>query len=188
MADEKLILEARRLLADVTPLDFDCGTLCGHKCCRDDAFQEESEVGVYLIPGELPLFDGTEDWLRWGFHSTREYDFAPSWEEHGQIPFMRCHKLCQREKRPLECRIYPLQPLLHEDGRLEMVYAPWAVGFCPLTERYTVADLRPDFVAAVHQAWSLLIQDPEMLDHVKWLSEQIRAFQALPLTACEDDE
>ncbi|HYG59158.1 MAG TPA: hypothetical protein VD902_13945 [Symbiobacteriaceae bacterium] len=188
MADTKRIEQARLMLEHATPLTFDCGTLCGHKCCKDDGFQPDQDIGVYLIPGELPLFDGTEDWLTWQFHSVQDYDFAPSWEHHGQIPFMQCQKLCRREKRPLECRTYPLQPLLHENGRLEMVYAPWATGFCPLTERYRVDELNPAFVEAAHKAWSLLLEEPEMQDHVRWLSDQIRAFRELPLTACCDDE
>lgn len=188
LADLKLLEEARRILADVTPLDFDCGTLCGHKCCTAESTDPDLELGVYLIPGELPLFDGSEDWIKWQFHSVKDYDFAPSWEKQGQIPFMVCHKLCQREKRPFECRTYPLAPYLHPDGRLEMRYAHWAVGFCPLTETYKLEELNPAFVAAAHRAWSVLLQDPEMRDHVLWLTGQFNALDALPLTVCEDDD
>jgi hypothetical protein len=188
MADLKLIEEARRILADVTPLEFDCGTLCGNKCCTDYGPAGDTEYGVYLIPGELELYDGQEAWCKWTAHSTAAYDFAPSWEKHGSVPYMMCHKLCNRDRRPFECRTYPLAPFLQEDGRLEMKYAPWACGVCPLTERYQVADLRPAFVAAAAQAWTVLLQDPEMLDHVKWLTEQIRAFEELPHTAPVDDD
>jgi hypothetical protein len=185
LADLHLIAEARRILAEVTPLDFDCGTLCGHKCCTD--YRTDVNVGVYLIPGELALYDGTEDWFTWQFHSTAEYEFAPSWEKHGSIPFMMCQKLCQREKRPFECRTYPLVPYLHPDGQLELRYAPWAEGVCPLVERYQIAALRPDFVQAVHRAWTVLLQDPEMLDHVRWLTAQLRDWATLPYTDPEDD-
>jgi hypothetical protein len=188
LADLKLIEEARRMLENVTPLAFDCGTLCGNKCCNDYAPESDLEFGVYLIPGELPLYDGAEDWCTWTAHSTQVEEFAPSWKKYGSIPFMMCHSLCNREKRPFECRTYPLAPFLHADGRLEMKYAPWACGVCPLTERYAVAELQPEFVAATHRAWSLLLADPEMLDHVKWLSAQIRDFEKLPRTAPVDDE
>lgn len=186
MADLKLITAARSILAGVTPLSFDCGTLCGNKCCTDHA----QDVGVYLIPGELPLFDGDEDWAKWTFHSTRNYDFAPSWEHHGQIPFLQCTSLCakQREKRPFECRTYPLVPYLHETGELEMRYSPWAEGVCPLTERYGLDQLQPEFVAAARQAWGVLLQDPEMLDHVQWLTEQLKAWSELPHALPEDEE
>jgi hypothetical protein len=189
VADQKLIEEARRILADVTPLEIDCGTLCGNKCCKDPdgAPDPDTQVGVYLIPGELPLFDGSEDWIEWSFHSTKDYDFAPSWAKHEHIPFMMCHKLCRREKRPFECRTYPLQPFLHDDGRLEMRYAPWAEGECPLTER-PLSALSPAFVAAAHKAWTVLMQDPELLDHVRWLTAQFQDWDELPHTDCEDDE
>ena len=186
MADPKLIEEARRILADVTPLAFDCGTLCGHRCCTD--FTPDAELGVYLLPGELPLFDGTEDWINWTFHSTQEYDFAPSWGHHGQIPFMMCHKLCNREKRPFECRTYPLVPYLAEDGGLEMRYAPWAEGVCPLTERYRIDQLEPAFVKAARQAWRVLLADPEMLDHVRWVTAQLKDWETLPHIDLEEEE
>lgn len=190
MADLKLIEAARQLLADVTPLDFDCGTLCGHRCCVAQPTEEGVEYGVYLIPGELPLFDGSEDWLTWQFHATSDQDFAPSWEKHGQIPFMVCHSLCRREKRPFECRTYPLVPYLHGDGAVEMRYAPWAEEewFCPLTQRCRVDELNPAFVAACREAWTLLLQDPEMLDHVQWLTAQLKDWAELPHTAPVDDE
>lgn len=186
MANQKLIEEARRLLADATPLSFDCGTLCGHKCCTDFAPTE----GVYLIPGELPLFDGTEDFPTWQFHRTDEYEFAPSWTaKHDHVVFMQCKKVCaeSREKRPFECRTYPLLPYLNAGGQLEMRYSFLAEGICPLPERYTIEELQPEFVAAAHAAWSVLMQDEEMLDHIRWVSEQYDAL-ALPLAAGEDEE
>lgn len=179
LADISVIDAARRLLADETPLESDCGALCGHRCCMD--FDPEHETGVYLIPGELGLYDGSEDWLKWKFHATAVYEFAPSWEHHSQIPFMICQKLCQREKRPLDCRTYPLVPFLCEDGSLEMRYAPWAKGVCPLADGYELEQLRPAFRLAARQAWELLIQDPEMLDHVRWQTEQIKEWEKNPV-------
>lgn len=171
MADKRLLEQARTILADVTPLDFDCGTLCGHLCCTDF----EPDVGVYLLPGELDFFDGDEPWATFKFHRTKEYEFAPSWQHHKKIPFLRCTSLCDREKRPFECRTYPLVPYLHEDGRLEMRYSPFARGVCPLTEQYRLDQLNPAFVEAARQAWNLLLADPEMLDHVRWLTRQLQA-------------
>ncbi len=181
LADIDLIEAARRLLANVTPLAYDCGTLCGNKCCTDFAPDE----GVYLLPGELPLFDGTEDFPTWQFHRTDEYEFAPSWEKkYDAIPFMQCKKVCaaSREKRPFECRTYPLLPYMREDGSLEMRYSFLAAGICPLLERYAVSDLQPAFVDAARQAWTLLLQDPEMREHVKWLTAQFDALELPPAT------
>lgn len=188
MADLERIKAARDLLARETPLAFDCGTLCGHKCCTD--FAPDQNLGVYLIPGELPLFDGTEAWAAWEFHATALYEFAPSWARHGQIPFLKCTGLCaaERDKRPFECRTYPLVPYRTAEGALEIRYAPWAEGVCPLVERYRLEELRPSFVAAVRQAWELLMEDPEMLDHVCWLSSQLKDWAELPHTDVDSAE
>ncbi|MFZ5827681.1 MAG: hypothetical protein ACOY94_25540 [Bacillota bacterium] len=183
MADPKLIAQARRILEQITPLPFDCGTLCGNRCCTDF----KPDEGVYLIPGELPLFDGTEEFPIWQFHRTDEYEFAPSWEKYDHVVFMQCKTVCakSREKRPFECRTYPLLPYLHGDGRLEMRYSFLAAGICPLVERYRLEELQPEFVRAAGEAWALLMQDPEMLDHVKWLSQQFDALE-LPLAEAEE--
>jgi len=74
VVDKHRIAEARAIIADVTPLEYDCGTLCGNLCCKD----HEPGVGVYLIPGELEFFDGTETFATWQFHKTKDYDFVPS--------------------------------------------------------------------------------------------------------------
>ncbi|MGE5672329.1 MAG: hypothetical protein ACM3XM_00375 [Mycobacterium leprae] len=184
MADTKLIAEAWAILGDATPLDFDCGTLCGQKCCTDFL----PDVGVYLLPGELPLYDGSEDWAAWQFHSPQEYEFAPSWAHHAHIPFMRCQMLCRREKRPLACRIYPLTPCLSSDGTVDVAFDPFAEGVCPILERFRIDQLRPDFVAAVKKAWTVLCQDPEFLDYVRWVTEQVRAWQELPHLDPEEEE
>ncbi len=171
MVDKRRIAEARAILEKVTPLDFDCGTLCGHLCCTD----HEPGVGVYLIPGELDFFDGTESWATFQMHKTKDYEFAPSWNKHKKIPFLQCTSLCNREKRPFECRTYPLIPFLHDDGRLEMRYSPFAQGICPLTERYGLDQLNPAFVAATGRAWEVLMADPDMLDHIRYLTDQLKA-------------
>jgi len=183
MVDLRLIAAARELLADVTPLPFDCGTLCGHRCCTDFAPNE----GVYLIPGELPLFDGTETFTSWQFHRTDEYEFAPSWQRRfDAVPFLQCTRLCDRTKRPFECRTYPLLPYLRPDGTLEMRYSFLAKGLCPLPERYRVDELNPAFVAAARRAWELLMQDEAMREHVQWLTAQFDALELPPLEG-EDD-
>lgn len=174
VADPRLLAEARALLAGVTPLPFDCGTLCGHRCCTDFA----PNVGVYLLPGEIDLFDGSEDWLTWQRHSPKKYEFAPAWDKFKHVPFIQCHRLCDRERRPFECRTYPLVPYLRAGGELEMRYSPWAAGVCPLAATYPLAGLQPEFVAAARQAWTVLMQDPDLAAHVRWLSAQMDAAAA----------
>ena len=77
------------LLADATPLRSDCGALCGAACCRGD-----EKDGMLLFPGERDYYIGRE-----GFRIRRsgEYD----------AEYLVCEGSCDRNDRPLSCRIYP---------------------------------------------------------------------------------
>ena len=58
--DTQLLLDARRLVENVTPLRTDCGLNCGRACCAPD---EDGQGGVYLFPGEEALLSGVS-WAR----------------------------------------------------------------------------------------------------------------------------
>ncbi|MHB8918735.1 MAG: hypothetical protein ACYC4H_11980, partial [Desulfocucumaceae bacterium] len=60
------------LTATVTPLDYDCGVLCGSTCCRPN---RKNSLGVYLFPGEESRFVEGQDWFVREFHDPAEYDF-----------------------------------------------------------------------------------------------------------------
>lgn len=47
-----------RLLDKVSPVDYDCGKLCGSVCCTYSDTCEE-ELGIYLYPGEEKLHKKT---------------------------------------------------------------------------------------------------------------------------------
>jgi len=68
-----------------------------------------------------------------------------------------------------------------------MRYSPFAQGVCPLTERYDLDQLNPAFVAATRRAWEVLMADPDMLGHIKYLTEQLKATE-LPLAFDDDDQ
>ena len=76
-----------RLLDRVSPVDFDCGILCGAACCLCDYAPEEIEyhaegdenadryMGLMLLPGEEKVFDESDDdWIEWGSLLAEEYD------------------------------------------------------------------------------------------------------------------
>ena len=60
-----------RFLDKVSPLDQDCGQLCGAACCtcgsQTDSCDlcDEDDFGIYLLPGEDKVFDRKEDWIGW---------------------------------------------------------------------------------------------------------------------------
>ena len=55
-----------RLLDRVSPLDCDCGTLCGAACCTcvSDETEGSPALGIYLLPGEEKVFTKKESWRR----------------------------------------------------------------------------------------------------------------------------
>ena len=52
-----------RLLNRVSPLDSDCGELCGAACCTKEKTGEE--MGIYLLPGEDKVHNRKDAWLSW---------------------------------------------------------------------------------------------------------------------------
>ena len=47
--DKDTVLRARALIGERTPLQSDCGKLCGAACCQPG---EDRQGGMYLFPGE----------------------------------------------------------------------------------------------------------------------------------------
>ena len=144
-----------RLLDRVSPVDFDCGTLCGGACCTctyepdDIEFTAEGDenadeyMGLYLLPGEEQVFemdpdafDTDCDWLDWGTIEAEDYEFPDSW--HGKVCFMQCKTppVCRRHKRPIQCRTFPLAPHIGEDGVFHLILHCDELPYdCPLISR-----------------------------------------------------
>jgi Fe-S-cluster containining protein len=149
MSDGDLVIAARDMLCDITPVRRDCGELCGAACCRDP--QDGELMGMALFPGEKSLYAAKSDWYKLYFGM------------RGKSPLLVCSDACPRKERPLACRIFPLTPYGRE-GKLTVRIDPRARPLCPL---YTSgkAGLAAEFVGAVTQAMNLL-----------WQSETQRAF------------
>ncbi len=167
-----------RFLDYFSPINGDCGALCGAACCLCETEADESTpsaesdvnadhaMGIYLLPGEDQIYSGDEDWISWGYLQAEDYAYPDSWE--GRVPFIQCTTAphCPREKRPLQCRTFPLAPHLDEDGILYMILDQDPLPYdCPL-----IRDKRPlneDFIRATWRVWSHLIRDPLILDMVE---------------------
>lgn len=153
-----------KMLDEVSPLDCDCGKLCGAACCS--AGGSDAEMGIYLLPGEEKVHDRHDDWLEWSRINADDYDFPSSWS--GAVYFVKCKTPphCPREKRPIQCRSYPLLPNLTRDGTLSMVYCDLDTPYrCPLIE--DEIPLNDDFVEVTQKAWEMLIEDPLIYDLVR---------------------
>lgn len=154
------VMAARELLADVTPLNGDCGRCCGGVCCQSD---EDGQGGMLLFPGEEALYRALPE----GFSLSRDDGVLPG------LTLLTCDGLCDRTLRPLSCRLFPLLPT--RKGCV-MDRRAWAV--CPLMESGK-AGLRRAFVDAVSEAGRLLYACPEharFLDAVHDYNKRLGSF------------
>ena len=155
------LLEARRLLADTTPLAGDCGRACGGACCLPD---EDGKGGMLLFPGEEALYDPLPD----GF------SVVPAPEMPGVL-LLTCQGKCDRDLRPLSCRLFPLLPR-EKDGIVRPVRDRRGFIVCPLLPDGLSA-FSPAFVAAVVRAGEILYRCPEHRAFLNALHAAIRAMR-----------
>lgn len=143
----------------VSPANFDCGTVCGEACCACGP-----DLGLWLMPGEEAMHDPTDSWLKWEAVDPREAGFPPSWKE--PVWFVQCDgsRHCKRELRPIQCRTFPLMPIVNERGEVDLILNDMDLPYhCPLIE--SNARLTPEFVAANLEAWQRLCTDPRIYDY-----------------------
>ena len=141
--ESSTIKKAYAIIGELTPMEADCGALCGAACCQTDA---DGQGGVYLFPGEDELLKDC-DWVT----DIRPDDFAP---------IMVCAGRCEREQRPLGCRIFPLTPVRGKNGRWTVRLDARARAMCPLVNS-GIGGLNPDFVKAVRDALRAIAAEPE---------------------------
>lgn len=154
--------EIYALLDTVNPMKTDCGLLCGAVCCRQAA---PEDMGIYLLPGEASVHDKNDGWLTWSEEDPEESGFPESWTD--PVDYVVCHgpENCKRKLRPIQCRTFPLEPHLTEDGHLFMIVNSMELPYeCPLVEDYT--RIGEDFVKVTLMVWQKLIEDPRIYDFV----------------------
>lgn len=162
-----------RLLDRVSPINYDCGKLCGASCCTVSGDYSDEMMGIYLYPGEEKIHDPNCSWLSWTVERAEDYDFPDSWQ--GNLYFVRCKTPphCPRGMRPFQCRTFPLTPHITEDGILTLIYNDEDLPYsCPLIDEEI--PLSDDFVRATYTVWSHLIRDPLIFDLVEMDSRRRR--------------
>lgn len=155
-----------RLLDRVSPIDGDCGLLCGCACCTETGDLSGEDMGIYLYPGEEKIHDKDASWLTWTVEKAEDFDFPDSW--HGNIYFVCCNTppKCPRHMRPFQCRTYPLTPHINENGVLTLIKNDENLPYkCPLIENNV--ELNEDFIKATYTVWVHLLRDPLILDLVE---------------------
>lgn len=166
--------------------------LCQKVCCSE----WETGVGMYLLPGEEVMF-GPEDssWLTFEDHSPEDYDIYPGFGR--PLRFVRCRGSCPRDRRPFECRTFPVVPLIADhspdgntgrdhagqdhircggSGRVgnttfELAFNADGILICPLVQSGDLSLLDREFLEACTQAYQVLMRFPVMRDYYRWVSE-----------------
>lgn len=156
--------EIYAMLDNIGPADYDCGRHCGSICCSDSSFDDEDSY-IYLLPGEKEYLESAGCDMHIARQKREEHDLPKSWGKYVYI--MRCpgKEKCDRRLRPIQCRTFPLQPYLSDEGELEMVLYYMDVPYsCPFVEgEQPVSD---EFRRAAHKAWTELIADKSIRDLV----------------------
>ena len=151
MTKEKVIKKVYKILRNVTPLKSDCGKICGGECCKGD-----EDTGMILFPGEDELLKNNTDF-------TIKKDALDR-------NILICNGTCNRDYRPISCRIFPLFPLLFE-GSIYIYDDPRAKGVCPLLHDEMM--LNKSFIRKVGKAGKLLTNNEETSDFLQSLSDEI---------------
>lgn len=164
------LINAYSVLRKKTPLEnTDCGRLCSAACCQGD-----SETGMWLFPGEAELLNGTE-----GFKITKN-------EANYGYGTLVCSGRCDRNSRPLACRMFPLFPVIYEESgveKIKVIKDPRA-GICPLA--LNEAKMSRSFYNAVRLAARYLLRDEETHAYLKNMSNGLLEILELKAALGED--
>ena len=149
------VLRSRALLESVTPLKRDCGRLCAGACCQGD-----ETTGMLLFPGEEALYENC------AFARVIPAEFALAGRD---ALLLVCDGTCERERRPLACRLFPLFLKFEEDAT-HVRMDTRAGSVCPLCD-YGLDALDPAFRDAARQAYDLLLEDADCRAYLEALDE-----------------
>ena len=157
-ADEmkKTIEKFYQMLDEVSPVDFDCGTLCGAACCgTDENDYENSQLGLYLMPGEELMYENSDEFELYCIDSDDEDYFQD------ELYLVACKNPphCNRKIRPIQCRTFPLIPHISEDGNFHLILDENEFPYeCPIIRDNM--KLNDDFIQVNYKVWRKLINNP----------------------------
>lgn len=131
---QKLYNNVFRILKDYTPLTVDCGVLCNHACCKGD-----ENTGLILFPYEETTLN------------------VKNTENGDRLAV--CNGCCDRNKRPLACRIFPFFPTIDDKGKIYVELDYRATRLCPMIEHCDELLLDPKFLKAIKKVGNILKRD-----------------------------
>ncbi|MBE6782846.1 MAG: hypothetical protein E7536_02390 [Ruminococcaceae bacterium] len=151
MKKDIVIDRVYNILKSVTPIETDCGRLCDCECCKGD-----NQTGMLLFPGEESRYNNNSN-----FKIIRS-------EDNKNI--VVCSGKCDRNLRPISCRIFPLIPVV-DNNKIYVFDDPRAKGICPLL--YDQMALDRKFEKSVYKAGKMLLKNKETKAFLLQLTEEI---------------
>lgn len=147
------IIKAREQLERAAPLGlYDCGKICSAACCKGD-----ENTGMWLFPGEEKLFENNTDFQ------------IKATEGNFGYPMVVCSGKCNRQQRPISCRIYPF--FFYIEKNVRVIKDIRAINSCPLVN----LNIEPDkkFLRSMRKAAKYLIRDEEIFEYIKNLQNEL---------------
>ena len=144
--------EANRILGNFTPLKGDCGMLCGQKCCSGD-----ERTGMLLFPNEETKLNLIE--------------------QNGRRLAI-CDGKCNRNERPLSCRIFPFFPVII-NGKVRAVPDYRGINICPMLTHQDEIQFSRRFLRRVERVGELLYSDPECAKFMHEIAEEIEDIEKI---------
>lgn len=132
---EHLYRKIDAVMGELTPLTVDCGVLCGGACCKGD-----DKTGMRLFPYEQSTLAVTQT---------------------DGVRLAVCNGTCDRDKRPLACRMFPFFPTIDDKGRIFVEADDRARRLCPLITHSDELIFDPRFFKALKKVGKLLAKDPD---------------------------
>lgn len=165
---EYIYLQLYRLFDKSTPINADCGNLCGKRCCKGE------DGGMYLFPGEKKVFKLLNP--KWAKIENSDFYYEFNGKRKN-VPILFCDGVCDRYQRPLACRIFPLTPYINKDGKAEIIIDPRAKSMCPMSNNLDIADFDEKFVKNIKKAFAVLMKCKEISQYLKAYSEYIEEYK-----------
>ena len=88
-----------------------------------------------------------------------------------QGDLLLCSGVCDRDERPLSCRLFPLLPVIGDDGKVRVITDLRAKAVCPLARQGKSA-MDPAFADAVREAGEILAAEDEQAVFLDMLEEE----------------
>jgi hypothetical protein len=90
-------------------------------------------------------------------------------EGYGAVDILYCGGVCERNTRPLACRIFPLAPKI-AGGELYVRMDPRARSVCPLSHK-SILSFDKEFTNIIKKTLNMLCVDDKIFQYLKAVSD-----------------